>query len=64
MLLMCLLAGSGFRVATAAELMPRLRRPVGLAFTQNHQRLLVANSRGQSLSLIDIAQQKTIDEES
>lgn len=62
-LLVCLLAGSGIRVTTAAELAPRLRRPVALAFTQNHQRLLVANSRGKSLSLIDIAQQKTITEE-
>ena len=62
-LLVCLLAGTGIRVTTAAELTPRLRRPVALAFTQNHQRLLVANSRGKSFSLIDIAQQKTIAEE-
>lgn len=61
-LLIGLLAVSGFRVATAAELVPRLRRPVALAFTQNNLRLLVANSRGQSLSLIDLAQQKTIAE--
>ena len=63
MLLVCLLAGTGIRATTAAELPPRLRRPVALAFTQNHQRLLVANSRGKSFSLIDIAQQKTIAEE-
>jgi len=63
MLLVCFLGGSGIRLA-AAELLPRLRRPVALAFTQNHQRLVVANSRGMSLSLIDIAQQKTITEES
>ena len=46
MLLVCLLAGTGIRATTAAVLPPRLRRPVALAFTQNHQRLLVANSRG------------------
>ena len=61
-LLIGLLAVSGFCVGTAAELVPRLRRPVALAFTQNNLRLLVANSRGQSLSLIDLAQQKTIAE--
>ena len=47
-----------------AELLPRLRRPVALAFTQDYQRLVVANRRGQSLSLIDLAQQKTIFEQS
>ncbi|MDE0734367.1 MAG: hypothetical protein OSB47_01000, partial [Pirellulaceae bacterium] len=50
------------RNAPGAELPPRLRRPVALAFTSDHQHLVVANRRGQSLSLVDLAKQKTIRE--
>ena len=50
------------RRVPGAELPPRLRRPVALAFTPDHQHLVVANRRGQSLSLIDVAEQKTIRE--
>ena len=57
-----LLVAGVTRSAPGAELPPRLRRPVALAFTPDHQHLVVANRRGQSLSLIDVAEQKTIRE--
>ncbi len=58
-LLLGLLVTGITRSVPGAELPPRLRRPVALAFTQDHQHLVVANRRGQSLSLVDLVEQKT-----
>ena len=46
----------------AAEFSARLRRPVALRLSENEDSLFVANRRGGSVSIVDLANEKTVAE--